>query len=293
MEESNKQGSKTQEKSWIKKHPVWSGIIGLIVLFFVIGMFSPNEETEPITIKEYQCADNTFVSNPEDCPKVDDEVEEVIEDAEEDIEEEIEEVETESTTDYYKVTYIVDGDTLDIDTGKRVRLICIDTPEKGEYYYSEAKEYLSSLTLNQEVELIKDISETDRYDRLLRYIYLEDGSFVNEMLVENGYAKAYPYSPDTTLCPQIQNAEDRAKSNNLGIWAEQEEEEEEYPSEGDNDCVLLGCSVGTELVGSLNSDKYHKCSCRWAQKILPENLNCFESEEEAKSEGYVACGTCF
>lgn len=76
MEESNKQEGKTQEKSWIKKHPVWSGIIGLIILFFVIGMFSPNEETESETIKEHQCADNTFVSNPKDCPKVDDEVEE-------------------------------------------------------------------------------------------------------------------------------------------------------------------------------------------------------------------------
>lgn len=126
-------------------------------------------------------------------------------------------------SDYYKVTYIVDGDTLDVDTGERVRLICINTPERGEYYYSEAKEYLKSLTLNKEVDLIKDISETDRYGRLLRYIYLTDGTFVNELMVRNGYAKVYPYNPDTTLCPQIENAERIARENHLGIWAEEEE----------------------------------------------------------------------
>ena len=144
-------------------------------------------------------------------------------------EEEIQEPEEQS--DYFKVTYIVDGDTLDINTGERVRLICIDTPERGEYYYSEAKDYLKSLTLNNEVDLVKDISETDKYERLLRYIYLTDGTFVNELIVKNGYAKAYPYSPDTTLCPQIEEAEDYAKENNLGIWAD-EESEEETSSEG-------------------------------------------------------------
>ncbi len=128
-------------------------------------------------------------------------------------------------SDGIKVTYIVDGDTLDVDTGDRVRLICIDTPERGKYYYSEAKEYLKSLTLNKEVDLIKDISETDRYGRLLRYIYLEDGTFVNERIVYYGYGKAYPYNPDTSLCPEIQSAEQHAKDNNLGIWEETIEQE--------------------------------------------------------------------
>ena len=74
---------------------------------------------------------------------------------------------------------------------------------------------------------MKDISDTDRYDRLLRYIYLTDGSFVNELIVKNGYGKAYLYKPDITLCPQIQEAEDYAKSNDLGIWGEQEIKQEE------------------------------------------------------------------
>ncbi len=201
------------EKSWFKKHPVWTAIIGLILFAIVINILTPNKSQSD------NFSDKDTLATLNETSQTEQETSE---------EPEGEETETQTIpqSNYYKVTYVVDGDTLDIDTGERVRLICIDTPERGEYYYSEAKDYLKSLTLNKEVKLEKDISETDRYGRLLRYIYLEDGSFVNELLVENGYAKAYPYSPDTTLCPQIQSAESEAKNNNLGIWAEQQEEEE-------------------------------------------------------------------
>lgn len=129
----------------------------------------------------------------------------------------------EEQLNYFKVTRVIDGDTIEISTGQRVRLICIDTPETGENYYQEAKNYLTNLILNKEVGLVKDISETDKYGRLLRYIYFEN-DFVNELIVLNGYGKAYPYSPDTKLCPQIQEAEQKARSQEIGIWAVEEEE---------------------------------------------------------------------
>lgn len=125
-------------------------------------------------------------------------------------------------TNYFLVTRVIDGDTIEISTGERVRLICVDTPETSEYYYKEAKDYLTNLILNKEIKLEKDISETDMYGRLLRYIYTKEGSLVNKIIVLNGYAKAYPYAPDTTLCPQIQEAEATAKSQKIGIWAEQQ-----------------------------------------------------------------------
>ena len=117
----------------------------------------------------------------------------------------------------YKVTKIIDGDTIEIDTGERVRLICIDTPERGEEDYLEASKYLQSLILNKEVKLLKDVSEVGKYGRLVRYIYLDD-MFVNEKMVREGYAEAYWYYPDVTLCPKIQKAEDKAKEEELGIW---------------------------------------------------------------------------
>ncbi len=124
----------------------------------------------------------------------------------------------------FTVSRVIDGDTIEIQTGERVRLICIDTPEVGEYYYQEAKDYLINLILNEKVKLVKDVSETDRYSRLLRYVYVED-VFVNGELIEKGYARVYRYPPDTKLCDYLEILEIEAKNNNFGIWLEVEEEE--------------------------------------------------------------------
>lgn len=122
------------------------------------------------------------------------------------------------------VTYVVDGDTIELNNEEKVRLICVDTPEVGEGYSSEATNYLKSLVLNKEVQLVKDVSETDRYGRLLRYVYVGD-VFVNGKLVENGYARVYRYPPDIKLCDELEVLETKAKNNNLGIWSEVEGEE--------------------------------------------------------------------
>lgn len=67
--------------------------------------------------------------------------------------------------------------------------------------------------------------------------------------------------------------------------------QEQTPS-GDSACVALGCPEGTNYVGSINSDKYHTCSCRYALQIHVGNVNCFKDKAEAESKGYVACGSC-
>ncbi len=96
------------------------------------------------------------------------------------------------------VTGIVDGDTIDVlldGEEFRVRYIGVDTPERGEDCYSEATDYNHSLVSNQTVKLVKDVSETDRYGRLLRYVWV-GGTFVNLALVQEGYAEAKYYAPD-------------------------------------------------------------------------------------------------
>ncbi len=118
---------------------------------------------------------------------------------------------------YFLVTRVIDGDTIEIENGERVRLICVNTPETGEKGYKEAKDFLSDFILNEEVKLVKDVTERDKYGRLLRYIYSE-GEFVNEKIVRLGYGVAYPYGQSTRLCPQIENAEKLAEKDNLGIW---------------------------------------------------------------------------
>jgi len=131
--------------------------------------------------------------------------------------------ESESEPEYALVTRIIDGDTIEIEVenpgdNNRVRLCCIDTPEMGEKYYKEASDYLSDLILGKEIRMERDVSEVGKYGRLIRYIYLDD-VFINEQIVRNGWAVAYPYYPDTKLCPQIQEAEKLAKQEELGIWS--------------------------------------------------------------------------
>ncbi len=146
----------------------------------------------------------------------------------------IESVEVEEE-ELFLVTRVIDGDTIEIEGGERVRLICIDSPESGEEGYKEAKDYLEELILDKKVRLVNDVSERGKYGRLVKYVYLGD-VFVNELIVREGYAEAYRYYPDVTLCPVIQEAEDYAKENELGIWGIEEEEIEELPSDSDIVC---------------------------------------------------------
>jgi|GEM_PF-927493 len=105
--------------------------------------------------------------------------------------------------DYARVTRVIDGDTFELSNGEKVRMICIDTPEQGEEGYEEAKAYLESLVLNKIVRLEKDVSEKDKYNRLLRYVYTED-LFVNKELVEEGYAEVFRYGEDVKRCGEIE-----------------------------------------------------------------------------------------
>ncbi len=115
------------------------------------------------------------------------------------------------------VERVIDGDTLELETSERVRLTGIDTPEVGEYYYESAKNRLKELVEGKTVILERDVENKDMYDRLLRYIYIND-SFVNLILVQEGYARAYPYPPNTKYENEFANAETEAKNNKLGIW---------------------------------------------------------------------------
>jgi len=133
------------------------------------------------------------------------------------VQEDIVSEEEEIVSEKFVVSRIIDGDTLELNTGEKVRLICIDTPERGEEYYEEASDRLSELVLNKEVSLEKDVSEADRYDRLLRYIYVDD-VFVNDVLVREGLAKAYRYQPDTSKCDEIEVSEAQAKEEELKLW---------------------------------------------------------------------------
>ena len=125
---------------------------------------------------------------------------------------------------YAKVVKVIDGDTIILDNGKHLRYIGIDTPEidwkdnrKSECYSWKAREENSKLVLHKRVRLEKDISDTDKYGRLLRYVYVRN-LFVNEFLVKEGYARVMTLLPDVKYQDLFLKAEMYAKSQHKGLW---------------------------------------------------------------------------
>lgn len=120
------------------------------------------------------------------------------------------------------VTNIVDGDTIDVlinGQTYRVRYILVNTPERGELFYAEATEANRRLVAGKTVYLVKDVSETDRYGRLLRYVYLADGTFVNAELVRQGFAQLATFPPDVAKENEIRAAQQEAVAAGRGLWA--------------------------------------------------------------------------
>jgi len=128
-----------------------------------------------------------------------------------------------SPPDVARVIEVIDGDTIIIEGGYRVRYIGIDTPEIHpaiEAYGMEALAANRRLVEGKEVRLERDISETDRYGRLLRYVYVDD-IFVNAELVRLGLAEAKAYPPDVRHQDYLEELEAEAREAGRGIWAQQ------------------------------------------------------------------------
>ncbi|MBI3955304.1 thermonuclease family protein [Candidatus Gottesmanbacteria bacterium] len=121
-----------------------------------------------------------------------------------------------------KVKYVIDGDTIILSDNSKVRYIGINSPEiekdgKMECFAQNAKNFNRQLVENQTVSLEKDISDKDKYGRLLRYVYL-DGTLINEILVSQGFAKADYVPPDRKYAAIFKQAQEDARLGNRGLW---------------------------------------------------------------------------
>jgi micrococcal nuclease len=121
------------------------------------------------------------------------------------------------------VTGIIDGDTLEVDingVGYRVRYIGMDAPEEDQPLFDEATEANRLLVEGQIVTMNKDVTETDRFGRLLRYVYLGDGTFVNGELVRQGYAQEAAFPPDVAQQELLLQLQLEARESGRGLWGQ-------------------------------------------------------------------------
>jgi micrococcal nuclease len=133
-------------------------------------------------------------------------------------------------------TRVVDGDTIVIENDERVRYIGIDTPETVhprigvEPFGPEASAVNKALVEGRRVYLVSDITNRDKYGRLLRYVYTEDGLFVNLALVACGLATVTTYPPDVAHVEEYVTAQEEAREAGRGIWGEDINVNESSPS---------------------------------------------------------------
>ncbi len=218
-----------------------------------------------------------------------------------------------SSSELITVTRVIDGDTIELANGRRVRYIGIDTPETVdprkpvECYGREAKAENERLVLGKKVRLEKDVSETDRYGRLLRYVYVED-VFVNDYLVRYGFAHAVTYPPDIKLQERFQEAQREARENNRGLWAgcninptnttnqtnttnvdNKDIQETQSPQSVSSACTIKG------NISSSGEKIYHLPGCESYDKtVIDESRgeHWFCTEEEAGNAGWRKAKNC-
>lgn len=132
------------------------------------------------------------------------------------------------------INFIYDGDTVRANTGELIRLLGVDAPEMNweegepEFYAREAFEYTKENLLGQLVYLEYDEVKEDKYGRTLAYLFLADGSFFNEKLLEEGYARLLLIPPNLKYSDKLKEAEAEARNAGRGIWSTVDEEIPDY-----------------------------------------------------------------
>jgi len=146
-----------------------------------------------------------------------------------------------------KVTRVLDGDTIEIEGGQRVRYLGINAPESGEPFFTEATRENERWVAGRTVKLEFDVQTQDRYQRLLAYVWA-DGQLVNEEIVRNGYAVSETIQPDVKYQDLILKAEKEAREHCRGLWANL------CSSKPDASCIKI-VNINADAPGNDNENK--------------------------------------
>lgn len=195
--------------------------------------------------------------------------------------------------DLFLCTKVLDGDTIELESVGRVRLIGVNCPEPGERtngvqgFAAEATEYTRSLVEGERVRLEYDRERRDKFQRTLAYVYLEDSSFVNALIVKMGYGSAYTRFP-FRYSDRFRRLEQEARLAKRGMWGLGDDvgELSVGRTSGELESRSGGAVDETTVFVTRTGKKYHRDGCRsLARSKIPIAL----SEAVLR---YGACGIC-
>jgi endonuclease YncB( thermonuclease family) len=177
--------------------------------------------------------------------------------------------------DRFSVKRVLDGDTVELLGGDRLRLLAIDTPERGQPLYNDAVHFLDSVSIGRTAEIKFVNRRRDHYGRLLGYLYI-DSLFINKVILENGLAYLYLFKDNDLDSPEIQEllaAQRSAIAKGVGLWSIQRTPEEFY------------------LAGQ-RSFRFHRPGCRSVRDLKPGTYRKFATRDEAPFIGLSPCRNC-
>ena len=176
----------------------------------------------------------------------------------------------------YVVVRVIDGDTVELMGGDRLRLLAIDTPERGELFHDQAAELLEKIALGKKARIEYGDKRRDRYGRLLGFLYVEDTLFANQTIIDSGLACLFLFDDQDLKSHQIKEllvSQRQAIEEKRGLWGVEQKSEDFY-------------------VSVKNSFRFHRPGCTIVSGKKPESLRNIETKKEALFEGLSPCRTC-
>lgn len=178
------------------------------------------------------------------------------------------------------VRSVMDGDTVLLNNGQFVRYIGIDAPEinyknkKADPFGFEAKEKNIKMVSGKSVRMVLGKQKKDHYGRLLAYVYLYNGTFVNREMIKSGLAWVLYKEPNIKFSGELLRFQQTAMSGKRGLWNQWEEEQEGH------------------YIGNSQSKRFHHPVCPYGRMIKPRNRVVLKKKWDAFFEGFSPCKKC-
>lgn len=181
---------------------------------------------------------------------------------------------------FIRVRWVDDGDTVVLADGRRVRYSGINAPEvahkdsPAQRFGPEARDLNRKLVDQKRVRLEFDQERHDQYGRVLGYVFLRDGTFVNAELVKRGYAYYVFRRPNTKYDSLLLRLQRKAMAEGAGMW-------ERLPDQKG------------PFLGNLHSKRFHRVTCHFGKATSSNHRIVFKTQYAAFRTGFSPCKQCF